>query len=503
MKEILISDNERKDVKCNDFSIEFGTSGYRGKIADDFTFHSVKVVSQAICDFLYEKYAGLFKSRTIIVGYDTRFLSIEFAKASSSVFCANGFSVIFSQSPSPTPVISIKILQEKALGAINITASHNPYDYNGIKFSPDWGGPALPEDTQAITLKSNELLKNPSYRFMEYQDALEKGLLKTEDIINPYIGLVKSKLDMELISKNHDNIVPFITSMHGTSAGIISGLLESIGFECKEFNIEKDAFFAPGNAPDPSAKNLKPIGELIRGFNNTEGSKKIAIGLATDGDADRYGVLDEDGEFIEPNVIFPLLYNYYFEGKGIKGDVARSVATTALVDRIARHYGFKTIETPVGFKYLGKLIAENKVVMAGEESSGLTVGGHAPDKDGIYTCLLVIEMLSFYKRPLKELVTELLKKFGPIYTKRINVPVDREKLKSKIENKMKEFPSIFEGKKVIGTNNIDGHKVFFDDDSWLLARLSGTEDLMRIYGEADALQNLDLLINSFSKYILD
>lgn len=503
MKETSISDSNRKNHGCNDFEIEFGTSGYRGKIADDFTFHSVKVVSQAICDFIDEKYSGSLKSRTIIVGYDTRFLSMEFAKASASVFCGNGYSVIFANAPTPTPVISIKILKEKAIGAINITASHNPYDYNGIKFSPEWGGPALPEDTKAITKKSNELLRNPSYSFMNYHDAVAQGLLKEDDLIKPYVDLIKPKLDLGLISKNRGAIAPFITSMHGTSAGIISGLLTSLGFECKEFDVEKDAFFAPGNAPDPSAKNLKAMGALIKDFNKTNNQGKIAIGLGTDGDADRYGVLDEDGEFVEPNIIFPLLYNYYLEGKGIKGDVARSVATTALVDRIARHYGFKTIETPVGFKYLGKLIADNKVVMAGEESSGLTVGGHAPDKDGIFTCLLVVEMLSFYKRPLRELVGELLEKFGPIYTKRINVPVDREKLKSKIDHKMKEFPPVFEGKKVTGTNDTDGHKVFFDDDSWLLARLSGTEDLMRIYGEADAPENLDMLINSFSNYLLN
>ncbi|MDA8401283.1 MAG: phosphoglucomutase/phosphomannomutase family protein, partial [Deltaproteobacteria bacterium] len=256
-----------------------------------------------------------------------------------------------------------------------------------------------------------------------------------------------------------------------------------------------------GFAPDPSAKNLKEMGRLIKEYNKNK-SGKIAIGLAADGDADRYGVLDEDGEFVEPNIIFPLLYNYYIEGKGTKGDAARSVATTALVDRVAKYYGFKVIETPVGFKYLGKLISEGRAVIAGEESSGLTVAGHTPDKDGIYTCLLVMEMLSYYKKPLKALVKDLLEKFGPIYTKRINVPVDKEKFKAEIDEKMEKFPNVFEGKKVTGKNTTDGYKVFFDDDSWLLARLSGTEDLMRIYGEADTEENLDVLINSFQKYLL-
>ncbi|RZV39471.1 MAG: phosphoglucomutase/phosphomannomutase family protein [Candidatus Acidulodesulfobacterium acidiphilum] len=489
----------------NSFEIEFGTSGYRGKIADDFTYESVKLVSQAVCDFLNEKYRGSFPSKQIVIGYDTRFLSEEFAKISACVFCANGFNVIFADTFTPTPVIAIKILKEKALGAINITASHNPYNYNGIKFSPDWGGPALPEDTEVLTKKSNELLKNPRYNFMDFNDAKKSGQLKEEDFIGYYIELVKSKLNLKLIKENAGNLYPFITSLHGTSKGIIGKIIGDEGYEFKEIYEGRDAFFAPGFAPDPSAKNLKDMGNMIKEYNKgkDEGkSKKIAIGLATDGDADRYGVLDEDGEFIEPNIIFPLLYNYYIEGKGIKGDAARSVATTALVDRVAKRYGFKVIETPVGFKYLGKLISEEKVIIAGEESSGLTVIGHTPDKDGIYTCLLVLEMLAYYKKPLKVLVKELLEKFGPIFTKRINVPVNKEKFKAEIDEKMEKFPNVFKGRKVTGKNVTDGYKVFFDDDSWLLARLSGTEDLMRIYGEADTEQNLDVLISAFQEYLI-
>ena len=487
------------------FEIEFGTSGYRGKIADDFTYESVKLVSQAVCDFLTEKYKSSFPSKKIIIGYDTRFLSEEFAKISACVFCANGFNVIFADTFTPTPVIAIKILKEKALGAVNITASHNPYNYNGIKFSPDWGGPALPEDTEVLMKKSNGLLKSPRYNYMDFGSAKKNGLLTEEDFIGYYTELVKSKLDLKLIEENCGNLYPFITSMHGTSKGMIGKIIGEAGYEFKEIYEERDAFFAPGFAPDPSAKNLKEMGKMVKEYNEgkDEGkSKKTAIGLAADGDADRYGVLDEDGEFVEPNIIFPLLYNYYIEGKGIKGDAARSVATTALVDRVAKHYGFKVIETPVGFKYLGKLISEGKVVIAGEESSGLTVAGHAPDKDGIYTCLLVLEMLAYYKKPLKVLVEGLLEKFGLIFTKRINVPVDKEKFKAEIDEKMEKFPKVFEGRTVTGKNATDGYKVFFDDDSWLLARLSGTEDLMRIYGEADTEENLDVLISAFQRYLI-
>lgn len=291
------------------FEIEFGTSGYRGKIADDFTYESVKLVSQAVCDFLTEKYVGGFPSKTIIIGYDTRFLSEEFAKVSASVFCANGFRVIFANTFTPTPVISIKILKEKALGAINITASHNPYNYNGIKFSPDWGGPALPEDTEILTKKSNELLKSTKYNFMDFEEAKSQNLLIEEDFINDYVDLVKSRLDLKLIEDNSRRIYPFITSMHGTSKGIIGKILGEAGYEFKELYAERDAFFTPGFAPDPSAKNLKEMGELIKKYNMQNKKaydfEKSAIGLAADGDADRYGILDEDGEFVEPNIIFP------------------------------------------------------------------------------------------------------------------------------------------------------------------------------------------------------
>ncbi|MCL4427728.1 MAG: hypothetical protein M1276_01860 [Deltaproteobacteria bacterium] len=340
---------------------------------------------------------------------------------------------------------------------------------------------------------------------MDFDEAKKRGLLIEEDFISYYIDLVKSKLNLKLIADNGRRLFPFITSLHGTSKGIIGKILGEAGYEFKEIYEERDAFFAPGFAPDPSAKNLKDMGALIKEYNknkNADGSDKTAIGLAADGDADRYGILDEGGEFVEPNIIFPLLYNYYIEGKGIKGDAARSVATTALVDRVAKYYGFKVIETPVGFKYLGKLISEGKVIIAGEESSGLTVAGHVPDKDGIYTCLLVLEMISYYKKPLKTLVKNLFEKVGQVYTKRINVPVDKEKFKAEIDEKMEKFPNVFEGKKVIGKNMTDGYKVFFDDDSWLLARLSGTEDLMRIYGEADTEENLDVLINAFQKYLI-
>lgn len=481
---------------------EFGTSGYRGKIAEDFTFETVMVISQVICDYLNEKYQSNFPSKKIVIGYDTRFLSEEFAKRSASVFCANGFSVIFADDFTPTPVISIKILEEKALGAINITASHNPYNYNGIKFSPAWGGPALPEDTEVITAKSNELLKSPRYRVTDLNDAKKGGLFMENDLIGFYSDLVKTKLDSKLIAGYGKNIHVFVDVLHGTSKGIVSGILSGLGITHEEINIERDAFFRPGFSPNPTAKNLKKMSDMIKEFRQKNVDGKISIGLSMDGDADRYGVLDEDGDFIEPNIIFPLLYNYYVEGKGIKGDVARSVATTAMVDRVARFHGFKALETPVGFKYLGKLISEKRAVMAGEESAGLTVIGHTPDKDGIFTCLLVLEMLAFYKKPLKLLVKELMDKFGPIYSDRINVPIDKAKFQSEIEGKMVNFPDTFEGKKIIGKNTTDGYKIFFEDDSWLLARLSGTEELMRIYGESDTADTLERLMASFKDYLI-
>ncbi len=506
MKEALAL--HHKELK----EIWFGTSGWRGIIADDFTYDNVKIASQAICDFLKEKYQynntgkgskndnNLFK---IIIGYDTRFLSEEFAKCSAGVFCANGFHVLFCDSFTPTPVISVAILKDKTLGAVNITASHNPYNYNGLKFSPDWGGPALPEDTKIITEKANDhLLKNSFYRFMGYEEAKAASLLQEINYIDHYINLMAKKIDLSMIAGNK-NLHAVIDPLHGTGARVISKILEKEKSEIiyTEINSNRDAFFGEGKAPDPSDKNLGVLKSTVKKYNrNNPGFS--AIGIATDGDADRYGIIDEDGTFVEPNMIFSLLYNYYILKKNIKGDVARSVATTALVDRVARHYGFKVYETPVGFKYLGKLIAEKKVIMAGEESSGLTVIGHTPDKDGILACLLVLEMVSCYKKPLTVIIKEFLEKFGPIFTKRINEPVDKERFKATIDKKMEAFPDVFEGKRVINKSYIDGYKIFFDDDSWLLARLSGTENLMRIYGEADTGETLNSLMSFFKNYLL-
>ena len=211
--------------------IEFGTSGWRGKIADDFTYENVKIVSQAICNFLNEKKVNVITNsentdKTIIIGYDTRFLSEEFAKCASGVFCANGFKVLYCETFTPTPVLAAAILKEKALGAINITASHNPYNYNGVKFSPCWGGPALPEDTEIITDKSNELLKNPHYKFIEFDEAKDKSLLKEVSFIDYYIGLIEDKIDFNLIKSNGSNIYIIVNPMHGTSSGVIDKVLK-------------------------------------------------------------------------------------------------------------------------------------------------------------------------------------------------------------------------------------------------------------------------------------
>ncbi|MEW6409536.1 MAG: phosphoglucomutase/phosphomannomutase family protein [Nitrospirota bacterium] len=467
--------------------IKFGTSGWRAKIADEFTFANVRLVVQSIADYIDSK---RLKEKGVIVGYDTRFLSEKFAEEASSIIAGNGIKGYFSLRDVPTPVLSYEILRRKTAGAINFTASHNPPEYGGIKFSPDWGGPALPEVTGYIEERINTISIN-NIATLPLHEARNRGLLENIDMRMPYLTDLKEKIDLSAIKKSKLKIA--VDLLYGTARDYLDTILRENGCEISVLHGYRDPYFG-GMTPDPSEKNLSEL----RGF-----VKKgdYDLGLATDGDADRFGIIDKDGIFIEPNYIIALLMDYFVRERGWKGDVARTVATTHLVDSVARYHGRYVHETPVGFKYIGDLISKDKLIIGGEESAGLSIKGHIPEKDGILACLLVAEMVAIEGKTISQILNDLYRKIGKIVTKRINITLT-EGMKNTLEERLKDVPPFFDGLRVREVVKIDGIKYILEDNSWILIRTSGTEPVVRIYAEAGDENRLEVLLNAGKRFIM-
>lgn len=467
--------------------IKFGTSGWRGILADDFTIPNVRLVVQAICNYI--KINNL-ENKPVIIGYDTRFLGETFAKESVKVLAGNGITSLLCDRDTPTPVIAFEIIRRKAAGGINFTASHNPYNYNGIKFSPEWGGPALPETTKQIEAQINKI-KDNDIKMMDFDTAEKEKLVKMIDPIAVYFGALKKIVDVNALVDSKINLA--IDTLYGAANGYIDRFLDEIDVSYDIIHNFKDAYFG-GQSPEPSEKQLKTLIGMIKENGN------IQLGIATDGDADRFGIVDSDGSFIEPNVIIALLFDYLIETRGMKGGVARSVATTHLIDAVAKLHGREVFETPVGFKYIGELLCEGKIIIGGEESAGLTIRGHVPEKDGILACLLVAEMVAKKKKTISALIEELYKKVGTFFTKRVNfrlTPAEKSVFLEKIETPPKEIA----GKKVVEVSRLDGTKLILEDGSWLLMRASGTEPVIRLYLEASTEAKLKKLATAGKNFI--
>ena len=469
--------------------IKFGTSGWRDIIADNFTFENVRVVTQAIAEYIIEKN---LQEKGVIVGYDTRFMAKEFATESAKVLGANEIKVFFTSRDTPTPVIAYDIIKNKRAGGVNLTASHNPPQYQGIKFSPEWGGPALPETTRWIEARIEEIQDNEEkYRIESIKSLQGRGFFEEFDPRPQYLEHISNIIDFNVIKESGLKIL--YNPMHGTGRGYLDFVLREYGIEVETLNENIDPLF-DGRRPEPSAENLKEMSRKIK-------SKKFDLGLATDGDADRFGVLDKSGEYIQPNYIIALVYDYVFSEKKIEGGVARSVATSHMVDAVAKYYKQKAYETPVGFKYLGDLLSRGYVAVVGEESAGLSIKGHVPEKDGILADLLVAEMVARRGKTLKEQINDLFDKVGPFYTKRVNFPIEDEKLKQRILDFLETDIKKFAGRKVKKIIRVDGSKLIFEDGSWVLFRPSGTEPVIRFYVETHSEEDLKELIDAGERLI--
>lgn len=471
--------------------ITFGTSGWRAIIADEFTLANVRLVTSAIASVLNEKSTG----GSVIVGYDTRFLSERFAAECATELAGLGFDAYLTTRETPTPTISYAIRTKGARGGINFTASHNPPQYNGMKFSTSDGAPALPEVTKKI-----------EDRIAEYQLGEEGGAGKAQrperksaaepialDPREDYLNDLGAKIDFTKIASAKLKLA--YDPLWGTGRGYLDEVLRRRGCEVNTVHDYRDVLFG-GSSPEPSEKNLGEMGHLVL-------DKKLALGVSTDGDADRFGFIDRDGSFVSANHILALVLDYLCETRPAwTGGVARSVATTHLLDRIAQRNGRQVYETPVGFKFIGELINQDKIILGGEESAGLTVKGHFPEKDGILACLLVVEMVAARGASLGEMLEELFRKDGALYSERVGIKLTPE-VKSRLQKRLaSDPPDTIGGRRVAEVNQMDGVKYIFDDGSWMLLRMSGTEPVVRCYAETNTRKELEVLIETGSKFVL-
>ena len=468
--------------------ISFGTSGWRGIFCEDFTFENVKIVTQAIADHLRAKGTA---ARGVVIGYDARFMGERFARETARVLTGAGIKVFLCDRDTPTPVIAFEILRRKAAGGINFTASHNPYDYNGLKYSPESGGPALPETTRDIEQRANALLGELCYKELDLDVAARDGLMEMIDPCPDYCAALKRLVDLDAIARAGLTIA--VNPLYGTGRGYLDALLREAGVAVVMMNDQRDPYFG-GHPPEPAEEHIADFIALVKG------ESRIGLGLATDGDADRYGIVDGDGTFIEPNYILALLYDYLLRRKGLKGAAARSVATSHFLDAVAAHHGQKVLETPVGFKFIGEYISADQILIGGEESAGLTLRGHVPDKDGILACLLVAEMVAVEKKSLTQLLAELYARVGTFYTRRDNIRLS-SLLEAGYAAKVATPPEELAGKRVQQLVTTDGCKLLFADGSWVLFRKSGTEPVVRVYAEARTQGELDELSAAAAAFV--
>ena len=463
--------------------IKFGTSGWRGVIGEDFTFENVRIATQGVANYL--KKSGQ-KGTGVVVAYDTRFLSEKFALEASKILAFNGIKAFLCTRDVPTPTVSFETIRRKAMGAINFTASHNPPEYNGLKFSTSNGAPALPEVTKQIEREIHGV-QEKNERLDVYS---RSELIEEIDPKDRYLSELRNKVDVDAIRKSGLRIA--IDSLYGTSRDYLDYFLLEAGVEVKIIHNFRDPYFG-GFSPECSEKNL---GELRK----TVLTEKYDLGLATDGDADRFGIIDDRNRFVSPNMILALLAVYLKRYREIPGGLARSVATTHLIDAIARKMDIPCHETPVGFKYIGELILADKIALGGEESAGMSMYRHLPEKDGVLACLLVAEMVAATGKRLNQLVEETMEEFGHFYSKRMDMKLTPQ-LKETLAAKLANPPTELAGLKVRDVNTIDGVKLMFDDQTWLLFRLSGTEPVARMYAEACSPKDLKKVLDAGKKFV--
>lgn len=461
--------------------IKFGTDGWRGVIAQDYTFNNVSRVALATGRY-YKKHR--LSKNGILVGHDTRFLSAEFAERTAEVIANTGLKVTLSDGYCPTPALSLAIPEYKAAAGVVITASHNPAKYNGFKLKADFGGPEDVAIVNKVEKEANRISeKTLSVVRKSFEELLRKGKIRKANLRQLYIDDLKQKVDIGAIKNARLRIVH--DAMYGAGQGILQQIIEDAVVIHNEFNPSFG-----GDHPEPIAAHLPELLKFVPQGN-------YSVGLATDGDADRIGAVDEHGNFVGPQEVYALLLKYAYETKGMRGEVVKTVSVGEMPDKLANIYRLPITELPVGFKHVASLMVTRDVLIGGEESGGIGLKGHIPERDGLFLGLTLCEMMVKRERTLGELVKELFDQVGPHVYRRIDVRTT-EKYKQKVLGRLKKNFKDVAGHKVGHVLKIDGSKFFFEDGGWLLIRASGTEPLIRYYCEAESKDKVDKILEAIT-----
>jgi phosphomannomutase len=450
--------------------IRFGTDGWRAIIADEFTFANVRACAQATASYFRQTGAA---ARGVVVGYDTRFASEDFAAAVAEVLAGNGIPVYLCDRPAPTPVIGYAILTYRAAGSIVITSSHNPAQWNGFKVRTEYAGAAPPEVLAKIESLIPEALAGRTIR-LPLEAAKKEGLVQTFDPRPQYLSHLAGLLDLGRLRNAGLRVV--IDPMHGAGAGYLSELLSGGNNSLLEIRAERNPLFPGMHNPEPIPRNLEATIAAVRDHG-------ASLALATDGDADRIGVVDGQGRFVNQLQVFALLAYYLLEVRGLRGPLVKSVTTTSMVRRLGEIYGVPVHETGVGFKFLGPKMREVDALIAGEESGGFAFRGHLPERDGILSGLYILDLMAQRRQDLPTLISELFARVGPHYYDRIDIVV-RDDQRALLQERLSTLrPDSIAGLRVTGRDSTDGLRFLLEDGGWALIRLSGTEPLMRLYTE--------------------
>ena len=466
-------------------SIKFGTDGWRAVISDTFTFNNLRLVAQAIADYVRNE-GGNGRDPEVVIGFDTRFLSDRYASEIARVMAGNGIVAWLTRADAPTPAISYSVVEKKAAAGIMVTASHNPPRYNGIKLKASYGGAASPQQARRVEHYLEEAeaqARGPN--IMDYHRASEQNLIRHFDPVWAYYEHLGTLVDLDVISSGELRVVA--DAMYGSGRGCIAEMLSRTRCRVHEIRGEMNPGFG-GIHPEPIARYLNALVAAI-------GANHADVGLATDGDADRIGAMDAQGNFVDPHHIFALALRYLVKKRGWKGMVVKTVSTTLMVDRLAAKYGLPLKETPVGFNYIADLMLQDDVLIGGEESGGMGIRGHIPEGDGILMGLLLLEIMADAGAPLHELVADMQREAGPTCYARTDLRLRHPVVKREMVAHLTDnAPSSIGGVSVQEVNTLDGVKYRLEDESWLLIRPSGTEPVLRVYAEAPAENGVKALL---------
>jgi alpha-D-glucose phosphate-specific phosphoglucomutase len=468
--------------------IHFGTDGWRAVVADDFTYENVRAVAQGVAAYLEGE------SRPVVVGHDARYCAEQFAREVARVLAANGLRVILLDRVTPTPAVSWMVVDRKAAGGVVVTASHNPMEFNGLKYKPDFGGSASPEVVAQLE-KNAARAQAKGVTSIAFEEAQTAGLVELVDALPSYTEQLGRMVDLARLRGAGLRVVH--EAMYGAGAGLIGRVLAGGSTTVTELHGERNPGFG-GMHPEPIDRYMPEAMALMAERNHD-------LGIANDGDADRVGIIDETGRYVNQLEVMALFTMFLLEKRGERGDIVRSLTTTSMVDALGERFGVTVHELPVGFKYIGATMRETDALLGGEESGGFAFRGHIPERDGILAGLLVADMIVEYGQPLSRILEHLFELVGPHAYKRHDIRFERdgyEKRKKDIYEQMgKQVPGELGGKKVVRTRTDDGFKFYLADGSWGLIRMSGTEPLMRVYSEAPTAQRVDELIADLEGHV--